>query len=358
MIRTGDGNLLLAQTDALVNTVNCEGVMGKGIALQFKKAWPAMFEDYRAAARAGAIQPGRIHVWPTGQLHGPKFILNFPTKRQWRMKSRMEDIEAGLDALVVTIGELGLRSIAIPPLGAGNGGLAWTEVRARIVASLEALEDVEVYVWNPGAAPSPRDQPVRAATPSWTPARAVVVALMGQYRILDSDLTQLEVQKLAYFLQEAGCDLRLTYQRHLYGPYADQLYHLLQRLEGHFIHGLQDRRPAARLTVEQSAVEAARHELAHDSAVRAAFDRVARLIEGFETPYGMELLATVHWVARELPEARTNPDDALKAVHAWSARKRALMEPRHVRIAWERLEGEGWLRFEGGGCGEAARCGG
>ncbi|MEQ1566111.1 MAG: macro domain-containing protein [Myxococcota bacterium] len=343
MIRTGTGNLLSAEVDALVNTVNCAGVMGKGIALQFKKAWPAMFRAYQVAARAGELRPGQVLVWQTGQLGPPRFIFNFPTKRHWKQPSRLEDIDAGLVDLVAKIRELGVRSVAIPPLGAGNGGLDWVDVRPRIVDALRDLTEVDVWLWEPGDAPPPAQQPVNTERPRWTPARAAVIALMGQYRILDDDLTQLEIQKLAYFLQESGHDLRLNYARQVYGPYADELYHLLHRLEGHFLHGLVDRRPEAVLQVEHEAVEEASRFLDQEHDVQPRFQRVARLIEGFETPYGMELLATVHWVAKEEPAARTDPEVALRAVQAWSARKRSQMRPSHVRTAWQRLRDQGWL---------------
>lgn len=346
MIRPGTGNLLEADADALVNTVNCAGVMGKGIALQFRKAWPAMFRAYQAAVRAEQVQPGRIHVWQTGQLHAPRFILNFPTKRHWKASSRLEDIEAGLVDLVAKIRELGLRSIAIPPLGAGNGGLDWAVVRPCIVAALGALEDVDVRLWDPGAAPPPGDRPVNTERPSWTPQRAAILALMGDYRVLHDDLTQLEVQKLAYFLQEAGHDMGLRYTKHIYGPYADGLYHLLQRLDGHFLRGVVDRSPDAVIEVDHEAVVEARAHIAEDEVVQARFQRVAQLIEGFETPYGMELLATVHCVGKEDPAVRSDPEAALRAVRGWSARKRSTMRPSHVKVAWGRLRDHGWLSGE------------
>jgi O-acetyl-ADP-ribose deacetylase (regulator of RNase III) len=345
MIRPGTGDLLEANADALVNTVNCAGVMGKGIALQFKKAWPAMFRDYQTAVRAEQVQPGRIHVWQTGSLQSPRFILNFPTKRHWKAGSRLEDIDAGLVDLVVKIGELGIRSIAIPPLGAGNGGLDWAVVRPRIEAALAPLVDLEVQLWEPGQAPPPAEQPVNTERPGWTPQRAAILALMGQYRVLHDDLTQLEVQKLAYFLQEAGHDMGLRYSKHHYGPYADGLHHLLQRLEGHFLRGVVDRSPGAVIEVEHEAVAEARSFLAEDAGVQARFQRVAHLIEGFETPYGMELLATVHCAAKEDPAGRTDPEAALRAVRSWSERKRSTMRPSDIKVAWGRLREQGWLAF-------------
>ena len=132
MIEYKTGDILAADTEALVNTVNCVGVMGRGIALQFKNAFPENFVAYERACRLGEVQPGRMFVFDTHGLTNPRFIINFPTKRHWRGKSRLEDIDSGLEALVEEIRARGIRSIAIPPLGSGLGGLNWLDVRPRI----------------------------------------------------------------------------------------------------------------------------------------------------------------------------------------------------------------------------------
>ncbi len=342
-IHTGTGNLLEAPTDALVNTVNCVGVMGKGIALQFKKAWPAMFEAYRRAAKAGEVAPGRMHVFETRAPNGPRLIINFPTKRHWRQKSHMEDIEAGLTDLVAVLRAHGVRSVAIPPLGAGLGGLDWPAVRARIVLAFEAVDDVDVWLWEPGYAPLASERPVNAPRPGMTGPRAMVLALMDRFRVMDHDVTHLDVQKLAYFLQLAGAPLSMRFTPQRYGPYADGLYHMLQHLEGHHISGLIDRRPFAPLRLLPGALEEAESFLDAEEASRAPFERVARLIEGFETPYGMELLGTVHWVASVHADAARGCDACVARVHRWSARKAGLLQERHVRLAWHRLRAQDWI---------------
>jgi len=342
VIRSGTGNLLTTRVDALVNPVNCEGVMGKGLALQFKQAWPAMFVDYQKAAKAGRVEPGRIHVWATGLAEGPRYILNLPTKRRWREPSRIEDIDAGLTDLVRQVATLGLRSIAVPPLGAGNGGLDWAVVKPRIVAALGALDN-DVVLFEPAAAPAHADRPVGTPRPALTPARAAILGLMWRYAVLDYALTQLEVQKLAWFLQAAGQPLRLRYVKQTYGPYADGLYHVLRTMDGHQLRGVDDRSPRALIQLDEDSRAAIDEHLARDPATQARFDRVAHLIDGFETPYGMELLATVHWVALHDASARTSWRAALAGVVSWSERKARVLKPEHVEIAWQRLSDEGWL---------------
>jgi O-acetyl-ADP-ribose deacetylase (regulator of RNase III) len=149
MLELVDGNLLEAQTDALVNAVNTEGVMGKGIALQFKRKFPEMFESYRRACHAGEVQPGRMHVFEVGEGSQPRYIINFPTKRRWRSATRLEDIDAGLTALIHEVQRLKIRSIAVPALGCGNGGLDWSEVLPRIKGVLGSLQEVKVIVYSP-----------------------------------------------------------------------------------------------------------------------------------------------------------------------------------------------------------------
>ena len=150
MIEIAKGNLLEARVEALVNTVNTVGVMGKGIALQFKEAFPAMFRDYAMACKTGDVRLGKMHVFDLGGLTGDRrWIINFPTKGHWRERSRLTDIEAGLEDLVDTVRRLGIRSIAIPPLGCGNGGLNWADVRPRIEAAFINSPDVNVLLFEP-----------------------------------------------------------------------------------------------------------------------------------------------------------------------------------------------------------------
>lgn len=348
MIELTRGNLLEAPAEALVNTVNCVGYMGKGIALQFKQAFPANFKHYEAACHAGDMVPGKMMIHDNGGLVNPRYIINFPTKRHWKGKSRIEDIESGLSALVTDVQRLGIRSIAVPPLGCGLGGLEWRVVRPMIERAFAGLPDVQVLLFEPAGAPEAKAMPIRTERPHMTPARALFIKLMDAYSALDYSRTLLEVQKLAYFLQEAGEPLRLNYEAGHYGPYAPNLNKVLEVMEGHFIRGYGDsQKPEAEIELLPGAVDEASAFLADKRDSLTRLEQVADLIEGFETPYGMELLATVHWVAHyggrqgEAPAADMGA--ATNVIHAWNPRKQNIFKPDHIRAAWMQLAQRGWM---------------
>ncbi|QKC99568.1 Appr-1-p processing protein [Mesorhizobium sp. NZP2298] len=341
MIEFRTGDILRADVEALVNTVNCVGIMGRGIALQFKNDFPENFRAYEAACVREEVQPGKMFVFETRTLTNPKFIINFPTKRHWRGKSRMEDIESGLKALVEEIRERGIRSIAIPPLGSGLGGLKWGDVRPRIEDALRGITNLNVIVYEPTSAPVTTKS---REVPNMTAGRAALVVLMHRYLsgLMDPFVTLLEVHKLMYFMQEAGEPLRLQYTKAPYGPYAENLRHVLRSVEGHLVSGYADGgdAPDKQIELVPGAVKDAELFLAKQRETVARFDRVGDLVEGFETPFGLELLATVHWVVRN--EKAASAEDAADKVHAWSERKKHFSR-RQVRIAFETLYAKGWL---------------
>lgn len=344
-IKITQGNLLKQDdVDAIVNTVNCVGVMGKGIALQFKNKWPENFRAYAAACVAKEVRPGRMFVFDSGGLVKPNYIINFPTKDHWRGKSRMEFIRDGLQDLVATVNRLGIRSIAIPPLGCGNGGLDWNDVRPLIENAFASLTEVEVRLFEPSGSPDPKQMEVRTSRPAMTPGRAAILKVIDTYRALEYGLSRIEVQKLAYFLQETGEDLKLDFVKHNYGPYSEKLRHALNRMEGHFIRGLGDGVGEAEIEPVSDALSEADKFLTDGSHTELAqrVDRVARLIDGFQSPYGMELLATVHWVAIHEQQGQRF-EQVLSAVHAWNSRKAKIMQPAHVRAAMDRLIEQDWI---------------
>ena len=341
MIESTHGDILRADAEALVNTVNCVGFMGKGIAAQFKRAHPDNFREYASSCKRGEVQPGRMLVHRIAALTGPRYIINFPTKRHWRANSLIEDIDAGLRALVDEVRAHGIRSIAVPPLGCGLGGLRWADVRPRIEAAFAELPAVRVLLFEPAGAPAV-DQMGRAPrAPSMTPGRAALVGLVKQYLdgLMDPFVSLLEVHKLMYFAQEAGEPLRLKYVRATYGPYAENLRHVLAAIEGHLLTGYADGgdAPDKPLQLVPGAAAADSFLDAHP-ATRARFQRVAALVAGFETPFGTELLATVHWLVAHEGVAR---DGLVDAVYGWNAGKRQFT-PRQIDLAHDVLLAQGW----------------
>jgi len=350
VIQESQGNLLEADTEAIVNTVNTVGVMGKGIALQFKQAFPENYKRYKAACDRGEVRIGEIFVHDHHHFGPRRYILNFPTKRHWRSKSRIEDIGVGLTALAEVVQKLGIETIAVPALGCGNGGLAWGEVRPMIHEAFGPLPEVKVLLFPPTGAPAPASMPVRTGVPNMTRGRAAVISLLHGYveqakseRVEAVDgASLLELQKLMYLLQAAGTPMRLNYKKAQYGPYAENLNHQLQRMEGHLVRGYGDRTQRV-LDFHPIKLVAGAEDLANawiedhgDTSLKGSVRKVMELIDGFASPYGLELLCTTHWVMHELGP-RASQNDVLAALQEWNHRKAEIFTERHVAVACQRL---------------------
>ena len=344
MITFTSGDILQADVEAIVNTVNCVGVMGRGIALQFQKAWPENFKAYALACKNKQVQPGSMFIFSTRQLANPHYIINFPTKRHWRGASRMEDIESGLIALVAAVREKKIQSIAIPPLGCGLGGLDWDQVKPRIQQAMNELADVQVIIYEPYGVPENDKIARHSVAPKMTAGRAVLIELMQRYLagLLDPTVSLLEVHKLMYFMQEAGEPLRLQYTKAHYGPYAENLRHVLHAMEGHFIYGYADGgdNPNKQLQLVPTVIAEANAFLQKHNATRVRFNRVSELVAGFESPYGLELLSTVHWLWRH--ENITNTSAIITAVHEWNSHK-LQFTARQIELAVDVLAKKNWL---------------
>jgi O-acetyl-ADP-ribose deacetylase (regulator of RNase III) len=341
MINETRGNLLRDNAQALVNTVNTVGVMGKGLALQFKRAYPDVFATYVAGCRAGEVKPGRI--FPVAIPDG-RWVLNFPTKRHWKQPSRIEDIEAGLDDLVRLVGELGLRSIAVPPLGCGNGGLAWATVRLLIVDKLQGL-DVDVRLYGPET-PAAEDMVPAPQKPLLDRRLAILLGALDRYINESFSLgisearraSLLEVHKIAYFLQVVGLPLQLKFDKGRYGPYSPELDRRLAVIEGHYLIGFGDGTGGARadLKLAPGAAEAAELKLAGDEHFSHAWQRISQATLGYNYPEGMELLASVHHLAM-VDGGINEPDIVATEMATWNERKRRLFPPHQIADAWEHL---------------------
>ena len=345
MITYKTGDILGEAAEALVNTVNCVGVMGRGVALQFKRAFPDNFKAYAALCKRKQMQPGHVFVFETGTVMPPRYIINFPTKRHWRGKSRIEDIESGLESLAHEIRTRGIRSIVIPPLGSGLGGLHWPSVRTRMEAVLGELDDVEIIIFEPGGGPADGRANRSCDVPKMTAGRAALVGLLDRYLfgLLDPFVTLLEAHKLMYFMQAAGEPLKLRFTKGHYGPYAENLRHVLNAIEGHLVSGYADGgdAPDRQLQIVPGALEDARAFLANRAAAHARLARVSDLVDGFESPFGLELLSTVHWVANE-PARPRDPEEITRQTYAWNERKKRFSR-RQIDLAFSVLAENGWI---------------
>lgn len=350
MITFTEGNLLEARAEALVNTVNTVGVMGKGIALMFKERFDDNYRQYSAACKAKEVRIGKMFVTRVHELGGPSWIVNFPTKEHWRNPSRMEWVVQGLQDLRRFLIQQEIKSIAIPPLGAGNGGLDWNQVRSQIEAALGDL-NVDITVFEPTR--QYQNVAKRAGVEKLTPARALIAELVRRYWVLGMECSMLEIQKLAWFLERSiervspeHNPLQLHFVAHKYGPYANRLDHLLNSLDGSYLHSekrISDADPFDVIWFDDNRRDFVQAYLRSEAKeYLPALEATADLIEGFESPFGMELLATVDWLL-----SRDHVEPTLHGVREglrrWrggtdaGARKDRIFDDRALGIALARL---------------------
>ena len=339
MIHYTQGNILKADVEALVNTVNIVGVMGKGIALAFKKAFPENFEAYHNAYQEGNLEIGEMLVFPTQQI-SPKYIINFPTKKHWRHPSKYEYVTEGLIDLVKVIKEYNIQSIAIPPLGCGNGKLNWNVVRPMIEKSLsEIAESRDIVLYEPGYQPPVKKEQSDQKNIKLTNARAMLLFLMHQYDQLGYTLNLLVIQKLAYFLQKAGEPLRLNYEKGWYGPYARKLQYVLKALNGEYLFfPIEDTKPNTSVQLAYNKSDYLNQFIANNLSEeqKSRLDQVLHLIEGFESPFGLELLGTVDYIASK--NQTYSAEDIHAHIQEWTTRKKELMPLEQIEVALEQLK--------------------
>jgi O-acetyl-ADP-ribose deacetylase (regulator of RNase III) len=352
MISFTQGNLLEAEVEAVVNTVNTVGVMGKGIALMFKEQFPANFEAYERACEDGRVRVGSMFVTENKELFGPKWIINFPTKTHWRVKTRLEWIEEGLKDLVRVIEEKKIRSIAVPPLGCGNGGLEWSAVRPLIVSALDGVQDLRVVIYEPTK--TYQNVAKRKGVEKLTPARALVAEMVRRYCLLGIDCSILEVQKLAWFIErgvhrlQVRDPLEFSFVANKYGPYSDKLRHLLDSLDGSYLHcdkRLADAGPLDLIWFRDDKKDRVSAYLnsGEGKTYVGVLEWATYTIDGFESPLGMELLATVDWLG-EVEGVERSTAGVMKALQSWAGgeaagrRKLKIFDERLISIAIDQLD--------------------
>jgi O-acetyl-ADP-ribose deacetylase (regulator of RNase III) len=341
MITFKKEDILKVRVDAIVNSVNLTGVMGKGVALAIKEAFPENYEVYKKACNEKNIDIGEIFVTETGQLF-PKYIVNFPTKKHWRYPSRYEWIEAGLKSLVNWIRNSDLGSIAIPPLGSGNGKLDWDKVKPMIVKYLKEFENsLEIIIIEPSVKFAQTDnvKTIRS-DPKLTPARAMILYVMNKYRILGFEINLLVVQKIAYFLQRLGEPLRLKFEKGYYGPFAYNIIPVLRTLRYHYINykTLDSAKPSTVIrldTTKMNEVEKyIENNLSDDQKER--LQKTLEIIRDFETPFGLELLGTVDYIFTQKKEP-VESSTVMSELKEWTNRKDKLYKLYHIDVAKNRL---------------------
>jgi O-acetyl-ADP-ribose deacetylase (regulator of RNase III)/uncharacterized protein YwgA len=342
-IRTKKGDMFSEPVEALVNTVNCVGVMGKGVALEFKNRWPSNFRAYKDVCDAKGLKPGNMFVFDTKELfapQGPRYLINFPTKAHWRSKSKMEYIEDGLDALADVIREHGITSIAIPPLGCGNGGLDWEDVRPLIEAKLSRLVNVDIVLFAPKHAADDPEH-VHSSLPMTLPRALLLKTLNDLERFFDGSFDRISLQKIAYFLQALGVDFNLKFSRNLHGPYSETLKLAYVALEHRgMINGFLTGDRQTHVT--NSGCALADDFLDRpDSGAADIIDRLSKLVQGYESPYGLELLSSVHWLAHH--EGHFPVEKIIEEMMSWNETKRNTFSEDAIQGAYDRLKEDGLL---------------
>lgn len=338
------GDMFNERVDALVNTVNCVGVMGKGVALEFKHRWPENFKEYKKMCSRKALQPGTMFTFENIQMfdnRGPKYLINFPTKTHWRTKSKLSYVSDGLDSLIHEITRLDIRSIAMPPLGCGNGGLEWAEVKELIQEKLSGLNDIEITVFEPF---EEKEAPEFVESKlSMTYGRATLIKALGDLeKYFDGSLDRLSLQKIAYFLQVLGVDLKLDFSRNLHGPYSEALRKSYVALEkSGMIYGFTEGERLSKVT--QTGYALADEYLSKSPQFdEKIIQRLDHLIQGYESSYGLELLSSVHWLAHH--EKHSPVEKIIAEMADWNENKRNLFDEVVIRDAYERLEEDGFLQ--------------
>ncbi|MES2387631.1 MAG: macro domain-containing protein [Bacteroidota bacterium] len=339
MIHYVTGNLLKSQAQALVNTVNTVGVMGKGIALQFKEAFPQNYSEYLKVCKSGELQPGTLLIFEEQTLNGARTIINFPTKTDWRKKSTYKIIESGLQELRKQTEVKEIKSLALPPLGCGLGGLDWNIVKPLIERYLGDL-NARIEVFEPNSAIKAILQKEHSKEVKLTPARAMLLYTLFQYESMGEKSSLFAANKMAYFLQEMGQPLRLNFVARFYGPYSLGVEKVLYSLNGKYMKGLEQGEAQAfeELKLDYSRLEEVTQYISNVLAPeeRKRLQNLVQFIMGFESTFAIELLSSVSFLAKK--NRLRSAEEVYEALQNWSQRKADMFKLRHVEIAWKHLE--------------------
>lgn len=340
MIHYKIGDIFESKAQALVNTVNTDGVMGKGIALQFSKLFPNNLKAYVKACKEKEIAVGKLLVTnESSLLGGERLIINFPTKTSWRKPSEYSYIEAGLKDLIRIISEYKIKSIAVPPLGAGNGGLDWSRVKNLLEQYLSNL-DIDVYIYEPN---SKIKEALKKERVKLTPARAMLLAVLYDLVRNGEFVSEFSAEKVAYFLQRFGANkaFKLDYQPNFYGPYSGKVKHVLYYLNGSYITGYssKDKKPFEELGLVPDAEQEILDylNLPENTEYRQIVDKTKKFLQGFYTPFGLELLSTIDFLMKD--DRSLSENELSLRLEAWSDRKKTLFSNRKfIKLGLENIQ--------------------
>ena len=325
MIKYLTGNILDSTAQALVNTVNTVGVMGKGIALQFKNQFPNNYKIYKEACKNKELKISNLLVTEEESLlSGKKIIVNFPTKTHWRYPSEYEYIEKGLNALIEVIRKKGIQSIAIPPLGSGNGGLDWTKVRAMIEYKLKGL-DCEIFLYEPTHAIK---ETLKKERVKLTPARAMMLSVLYDLVRNGEFVSEFASEKVAYFLQRFGAKdaFKLEFKPNFYGPYSGKVRHVLYHLNGSYVMGYssKDKKPFEELSLIMDAEKDVQAFLdqPENQHYNTIVTKTKKFLSGYYSPFGLELLSSIDFIKVE--KGKDKESEILNELETWSNRKKTM----------------------------------
>jgi O-acetyl-ADP-ribose deacetylase (regulator of RNase III) len=337
MIHYTVGNVLESDAQALINTVNTEGVMGKGIALQFKKAFPANFKHYEQACKTKELAIGNLFVYRDSNLHiGEKLIINFPTKTTWRKPSEYTYIEAGLEDLLRVIKVYHIQSVALPPLGAGNGGLIWERVKQIIEKKLSTI-DIDIYVYEPSVVISKAQYAERVKL---TEARALLLYVLYDLVKHEEFVSVFSCTKICYFLQQFGAQkyLKLDFKPNFYGPYADKVRFLVSSLNGSYVMGYSDmdKKPFEPLSIVMNGYDSVYNYIEQSPELRNIAQNTTSFLKGFYSDFSLELLSSINYIMET--HKTGNKNIIVKELQQWNTRKQTIFsDERYVDIALRHL---------------------
>ncbi|MDE6730834.1 MAG: macro domain-containing protein [Oscillospiraceae bacterium] len=324
------GDLLQSDAYALVNTVNCEGYMGKGIAYQFKLRFPEMNTAYVKKCKGGELVPGTLHCYET-ENH---LIINFPTKNKWREKSRIEYISSGLEELVNQIQSRQISSIAIPPLGSGNGGLNWSEVKKLMLAKLKSIEKTtEIYIYEP----SRNYQAVASAEPQLSPSALILMKM--KFALDQNHFNDICLQKTAYFMNILSQKEYFHFKKANYGPYDHSIDVICRNIkEFQTYYNVDSTEKAYEILLKKLISQSVEEKLSYYTPY---IEKAATFTNHFETTKDVEGAATVLFIIQK--QQGIKKYDIIRQFKNWSEEKAARFSENEILNAIQSLESYGLI---------------